>query len=186
MTDADVFYLGKITKKHGLNGSFKVFLDVDDPFSYHHLPHAFLQTESGYIPYFFEQFDVQSDGRVIAKFEDIDSQGLEMLLGSELYLPLEALPKLEGNAFYYHEVLGWDVWVIENGGKAVPVGSVGSVQDNSGQDLLHVTSPIGEEILIPLVDSFIDEVDRNKKRLIFHLPEGLIDLNRGDQKNTES
>lgn len=181
MTESDVYYLGKITKKHGLKGSFKVFLDVDDPFLYDQLEHAYIETNGQWIPFFFEYFDVQSDGRALAKFEDIGPDELPQWIGCELYLPLEALPELDGKQFYYHEIEGWEVAVLVPGDGALQgIGRVHSVEDNNGQGLLRVKPAQHdlEDILIPLVDSFIHQVDRVNHRLVFDLPEGLIELNQ--------
>lgn len=190
MTESDVFYLGKITKKHGLKGSFKVFLDVDDPFLYDQLDHAYIETDGQWIPFFFEYFDVQSDGRALAKFEDVGPDELPQWIGCELFLPLEALPALEGKQFYYHEIEGWQVAVLTQGDGAQSdpttdramqeIGRVQSVEDNNGQGLLRVKPAQQnlEDILIPLVDSFIHQVDRENHRLIFDLPDGLIELNQ--------
>ena len=89
----------------------------------------------------------------------------------DLYLPLAALPKLEGNKFYYHEVIGFTIEDASFG----TVGKIVSVNDTTAQPLFEVErGPI--EILIPMNDDIIKKVDREHKKIHIEAPEGLIDL----------
>jgi 16S rRNA processing protein RimM len=44
--------------------------------------------------------------------------------------------------------------------------------------ILVVASPLGEELLVPFVKSFIVTVDTARKRVEMQLPDGLLDVNR--------
>jgi 16S rRNA processing protein RimM len=106
------------------------------------------------------------------KFEDLDTeQDADSILKCDVYLPLEFLPKLEGDKFYFHEVIGFTVEDV-NFGK---VGVIKSVNDSTSQALFEIDRN-GIEILIPMNDAFIKKVDKKKKLIIVETPEGLIDL----------
>jgi 16S rRNA processing protein RimM len=90
---------------------------------------------------------------------------------SGLYLPLNLLPKLEGNKFYFHEVIGYTI-EDKNFGE---VGKIVGVNDTTAQALFEVENN-GKEILIPMNDEFIIKVDRKNKTIFVETPEGLIDL----------
>ena len=81
------------------------------------------------------------------------------------------MPKLEGNAFYYHEIIGFHI-VDENFGS---VGLISGVNDSSAQVLFEIDRN-GIEILIPLNDDIISSVDRTNKTVTVNTPPGLIDL----------
>jgi 16S rRNA processing protein RimM len=93
------------------------------------------------------------------------------LLRKEVYLPLDLLPKLDGKAFYYHEVIGFEIWDNAHG----KVGVLKGVNDQSAQALFEIERH-GLEILIPIHDEFIMNVNRNKKIINVKTPPGLIEL----------
>ena len=108
------------------------------------------------------------------KFEDVDTESdADAILKSGLYLPLDLLPKLEGNKFYFHEVT---VFILEDVhyGK---VGVIDSINDASAQALFVVKTDEGE-IFITMVDDFIEDIDRKNKKITVRTPEGLIDMNK--------
>ena len=86
-------------------------------------------------------------------------------------MPLELLPKLEGNKFYFHEIINFKL-IDENFGL---VGVVKGVNDTTDQALFEVDRD-GIEILIPLNDDFIKKIDRTNKSITVNTPKGLIEL----------
>ena len=110
--------------------------------------------------------------RLKIKFEGVDSEKeAKELLKKDLFLPLDMLPKLEGNQFYYHEVTGFSV--IDQ--FDTKIGTIKTVNDSGPQPLFVIDSN-GNEILIPIHDDFIKELDRKSKRIFLDLPEGLLDI----------
>lgn len=147
-------------------------LDTDQPELYEQLDALFLDINNSLIPYFIEKAQLHKSDLLRIKFEDVSTEGdTEELLKKEVYLPIDLLPKLEGNRFYYHEVIGFEV-IDENFG---PVGVISGINDTTAQALFEIDRE-GTEVLIPLNDDIIRSVDRNKKTVTVHTPPGLIDL----------
>lgn len=171
MLKENCYQVGYITKLHGLQGEVTAFFDVDNPAEYENLESVFVDINNKLVPFFIETLEV-TPKKIILKFEDIDSpEAAEELLGRELYLPLTALPPLSGNAFYYHEIIGFTVIDAEFG----ELGPVKEVYTQSHQDLLACEHK-GREVLFPLTDELIERLDREKQELHVRLPEGLIQL----------
>lgn len=168
----DCFYLGTIAKKFSFRGEVLIHLETDEPEAYLEMESVFVAMGAELVPFFIE--NAQWHGAYLrVKFEEVDSEAdAASLLGKKLYLPLEFLPELEGDAFYYHEIVGFEV--IDQ--QQHIIGTIAEVMDNAMQDLLRVESPQGD-ILIPLVDDFIVALNREARQLHLHLPEGLIQLN---------
>ena len=168
----DCFYLGKIVRKYSFKGELLVKLDTDQPDIYDNLDAVFVLLRNNLIPFFIESSQLHKSDLLRVKFEDVDTEeDAETLLKSELYLPLEVLPKLEGNKFYFHEVIGFTIEDI-NFGK---VGIIKAVNDSTAQALFEIDRD-GIEILIPMNDEFIKKLDRDNKTILVETPEGLINL----------
>ena len=174
MTTDQCFYLGKVTKPWGVKGQMVLFLDVDDPDEYSGLDSAFVEVKGKLVPYFF-QVDSLNGNKAVVTFEDITPDQAQALAGHDLYLPLDLLPKLEGNKFYFHEVVGFDVVDSQWG----DIGVLEQVIDYPAQPLFQIMKN-GTEILVPVIDEVIDKVDREGKKLYITAPNGLIDLYLGD------
>lgn len=164
----DCYYLGTITKTHGYKGELNLFLDTDEPEKYKNLESIFIERNGLLVPFFLEKAQLHRNHHLRIIIEDWKEP--EQLVGREVYLPLNTLPPLEGNQFYYHEVLGFE---ILDGKKSV--GKIIGIR-NGMQDLFEIKSPEEIEILIPIIDDWIKEVDRNSKKITTQLPDGLIEV----------
>lgn len=175
MNIENCFYLGYVSKAIGNKGELAFKLDVDSPSSYEGLDAVFLQIQAKdvqLVPFFIEHSNVQNNQLLRCKLEGVEGQAeAKSLVGKSLYLPIEALPKLEGNQFYFHEIVGFEV-IDEVHGR---LGTVDKVLEFSTSNLLSI--PHGNnEILIPINDESILDVDRTNKTLRVKTTEGLIDL----------
>jgi 16S rRNA processing protein RimM len=168
----DCFYLGKIVRKYSFNGELLIKLDTDQPELYENLDAVFINYRNTFMPFFIESSQFHKSDLLRVQFEDVTTEAeADSLLKSDVYLPLEFLPKLEGNKFYFHEVIGFSMDDVNYG----HVGTIISINDTTVQALFEVEKD-GKEILIPLNDQFIVKVDRTKKSILVNTPEGLIDL----------
>ena len=173
----DCYYLGRITKPWGVKGQLVLFLDVDNPDEYTELDSAFVEIKGQLVPHFFH-LDQMNGNKAVATFEDITAEQPNALVGHEMYLPLSLLPKLEGNQFYFHEVVGFKVVDSEYG----DIGTLEQVIEYPAQPLFQIMKN-GTEVLIPVIDQVIDRVDRKLKTIFITAPKGLIELYLGNINN---
>jgi 16S rRNA processing protein RimM len=175
MRKDDCFYLGKIAKKFSFKGEVLIYLDTDEPEMYEDLESVFVEFNKNLVPFFIENSQLHRNDFLKVRFEDVDSdEEADKLIGCEVYLPLTMLPKLEGNKFYYHEVIGFDVIDTRLGN----IGKIVAINDSAAQPLFEIEKD-GIEILIPMIDDFIVEVNRDNKTITLQTPEGLVDLYLG-------
>ena len=168
----DCFYLGKIAKKFSFKGEVLIYLDTDEPELYENMESVFVEFNKNLVPFFIENSSIHKNDFLRVQFEDLNTEvEADKLLGAAVYLPLTMLPKLEGNKFYFHEVIGFE---IEDQRLGI-FGKIQSVNDTTAQPLFEVLN--GEvELLIPMIDHFLIKIDRENKKVIMNLPEGLIEM----------
>jgi len=172
MRKEDCFYLGKIAKKFSFKGEVLIYLDTDEPELYENMESVFVEFNKNLIPFFIENSSLHKNDFLRVQFEDVDSEEeADSIIGCEVYLPLSMLPKLEGNKFYFHEVIGFE---IEDKRLGI-FGKIVSINDTTAQPLFEVLN--GEvEMLIPMVDHFLVKIDRENKKVVMDLPEGLVEM----------
>jgi len=172
MRKEDCFYLGKIAKKFSYKGEVLIWLDTDEPELYKNMESVFVEQNKHLVPFFIVTSSLHKGDFLRTRFEDIDSEeDADSIMGNAVYLPLSALPKLEGNKFYFHEVIGFDAEDQRLG----VIGKIVSINDSSAQPLFEILK--GDvEILVPMIDDFIVKIDRENKKVVLNTPEGLVDL----------
>jgi len=165
------FQLGMVLKPHGLKGGLYISLDTDFPEDYQEMESVFLLQNGKLVPFFIEQIQVNNK-EALVKFEDVEDKDAAVALrGCTLHLPLSELPELTGSQFYFHEINGFQVEDVDKG----MLGVVKEVFEAGHQDLIGMEFK-GKEVLIPINDDVILNVDREKLLLTVSLPEGLLEL----------
>ncbi len=172
MRKEDCFYLGKVVSKYSFKGEVLAKLDTDDPEIYQNMESVFVSLGNNLVPFFIDRCRLHKSALLRIDFEESkDEATADRLLGAELYLPLQQLPPLSGNKFYYHEVIGFTLMDSVHG----DIGIIQSINDSASQVLFEAKK--GEkELLVPLNDEIISKVDREAKTIHVKTPEGLVRL----------
>ncbi len=166
------FYLGKIVSKYSYKGEVLVKLDTDDPEIYKSMESVFVSLGNNLIPFFISQCRLHKSDLLRIRFEEVaDESDADRIMGSELYLPLEFLPKLKGTKFYYHEIIGYAVRDSIFG----DIGVITGVNDTSAQALLEIKNG-DRQLLIPVSDEIITALDRKARIMDVTTPDGLVAL----------
>lgn len=171
MRKEDCYFLGKITRKHGLSGQVVLKLDTDQPEFYNKMESIFVEINGLLVPFFIETQKWQKNISKIITLKNATEKVIEQILGKDVYLPLSTLPKLEGNQFYYHEVIGFEI-LDENENS---FGIIKSVNDNAPQHYFILDFD-GKEIVVPIIKDWILLVNREDKKIKMQLPEGLLEV----------
>jgi 16S rRNA processing protein RimM len=136
-------------------------------------------------------------GRIVLKLAGCDSiSQAELLAGQQVMVPAAELPDLEDDTFYVADLLDCTLF---NGDQAV--GTVVDVQFATTPDgktrlpdaapllcvsLSDTTEEEVEPLLIPFVRAHLDSVDVAAKRIVMHLPEGLLDASISEEEADDS
>lgn len=172
MRKEECFYLGRIVTKYSFKGEVVIKLDTDEPELYKNMESVYVEFGTNLVPFFIEKSSLHKGNQLRVQFEDIYSEEeADSILKCGIYLPLDLLPKLTGDKFYYHEVIGFQVIDI-NFGK---VGTIVHINDKAAQPLFEIDSN-GKEVFIPMIDDFIKKIDRVNNTIEVETPDGLIEL----------
>jgi 16S rRNA processing protein RimM len=136
-------------------------------------------------------------GRIVLKLAGVDTiSAAELLAGRELLVLSSDLPPLEPDTWFVRDLLGCqlfdgDTLIGEVTGLEYPMSADGRTRLPDAAPLLEVTGMTGlrsnsktsssdtlghaAPALIPFIKAWLDSVDLEKKRLVMHLPAGLIE-----------
>jgi 16S rRNA processing protein RimM len=139
-------------------------------------------------------------GRIVLKLAGVDTiSAAELLAGRELLIPSSDLPPLEPDTWFVRDLLGCqlfdsDTLIGEITGVEYPMAPDGRTRLPDAAPLLEVTEVANprshpaeppsdtfghaEPALIPFIKTWLDTVDLEQKRVVMHLPAGLLDLGR--------
>lgn len=171
MTKDTCFYVGKIVKTHGLKGEVTLRIDNEQFDEIEELNYFLLDINDKLIPYFVENITFHSNKSFVL-FQDLKTlEAANQLVGKSVYLPLDLLPEKDGNDFYSHEVVDFLVIDDEKG----ELGKVQEIIEYPTQSLIQILIN-GKEVLIPIHDDIIQDVNREEKKIYIKAPNGLIDM----------
>ncbi len=168
----DVYKIGKLGKPHGVKGEI-TFTITDDVFDRVDAEYLVLDINGILVPFYMEEYRFKNDENVLVKFEDIDTQEqARNYTGCEVYFPRH-LSDCDGEHMSWAEIIGFQLVDVPTG---KVMGTIDHVDDSTINLLFEVTTPEGEEVLIPASDDLIEEVNAEKKEIRMAIPEGLLEL----------
>ncbi len=179
IVEKDIKAIGKFQKTHALKGELNAILDIDP--GYVEEGNAVIVDVDGiYVPFFASSVRPKGSTSYLIKLDGIDSEeeakdfvnktiyGVKSELAS--FLDLE-----EDEILDEDDLAGYKIYDALTGNY---IGTIETVDSSTENLLFVVLTDDEEEIFIPAVDEFIDEVDDNEKIIRMRLPEGLVDLNK--------
>jgi 16S rRNA processing protein RimM len=163
-----------IVKTHGFKGELSLHLLVEKEYL-HQLGGLLIKVQEKLVPYEVELLNLRAN-QPILKLKGIDTvEQAQFLKGSSLFAKLSDLPLPSGKNFFDAEIVGFKM-IDKSLGE---VGTIEEVQEYPHQKIFSVIKG-NKEVLIPVVEAFIEKIDRLNKQIHVNVPEGLIDLYLSD------
>jgi 16S rRNA processing protein RimM len=162
--------VGILRKPHGLSGAFSFVLTRELKSLKKLPPHFFVEVRGAHIPYFISKIDLKDIFSGYITFEEVSKvEDTKALVNCELYLDDKAVSTFfKKAAEEYDFLIGYTAY-----DKDRQLGPIADILSHPAQILAEV-SVNDTEVLIPLVDDLIIEIDKRKKKIVFDVPEGLI------------
>lgn len=171
MTQEEAFYIGYITKTKGLKGEVQLFFEYDEP-ELLDLDVVFAEINGKMVPFFVSSCKLQTNNTGNFYFDDVDHiDKAQALVKKKIYLPLAKMPDRSEDDFHYNDLKGFIVSDETHG----ELGEVIEVNEYPQQFVATVLYK-GTEILFPLNEDMIVEIDETERTLLVDLPDGLLDI----------
>ena len=168
----DRLEVGKIVNTHGLKGEVKIVTWTDSPEVFEDLEYIFAKKKNDEIKLNLKQIKYQKNN-IIAKFSEINSiEEAETFKNCVLTAERDMLGELPEGVYYIADLIGCEVFsdIGEN------LGKISDVFNTGANDIYAVSAPQRKDLLIPVTDETVVNVDIENKKVIVHLIEGLEDL----------
>lgn len=164
--------LGKISKVHGYEGAVTIRIERNFSDNIPEMESVFIETDGRPVPFFIDYSEQSDLSTLRLRFTDYNSAvKVKEFVGCKLYLTEEAIsvtPVENPLGLIEYEVLS-----DEN----ISVGIITEIIENPGQLLLNIVLGSGKEILLPLHEDLIKEIDSENKIIRMIIPDGIADIN---------
>jgi 16S rRNA processing protein RimM len=163
--------IGKVNSTHGVKGEVTITHLLSDVKEFKSWPAVMIEIMQGsFIPYFIESYKVLGGSELLVKFDDIHSKETARdITGCNIYAsPLVTVKSLIQNQ--WTDIIGYAI--LNNN---IVVGNVAEVTAGVGQDYFKILNK-DKEILIPIQDTFIKNIDAVTQQIFLELPEGFLEI----------
>jgi 16S rRNA processing protein RimM len=167
------FTVGKLVNTQGIRGEVKILSQTDFP-DVRFAPGSRLTL---FDPKTTNQVIVvilsarEQKGTFIAKLEGYDNiNDVEKYKGWDVKVSEKDLVDLDADEYYYHEIVGCRV-VTDEGEE---LGTISEILSPGANDVWVVDRPNGKQLLLPIIDEVLLDVNVDAKLVTVHLLEGLI------------
>ncbi len=168
----DMLEVGKIVNTHGLRGEVKVVPWTDYPEQFEDIEYAYVKTKDDYERLTLSGVKYQK-GNIIVRFREItDINDAEKYKNRVLYAERDMLGELPDGVYYIADLIGLTV-VTDDGRK---IGKISDVINTGASDIYEVKREGMKDLLIPVTDETVLDVDIDGGSVTVHLLDGLEDL----------
>lgn len=158
---SEYYLIAKLIAAEGSKGEIKIYPVSDNPKRFKKLKKVYIDFWGEKKSFSLEYVKVKRES-FFFKFENFDDkQSVEMLIGKDVFIDKRNLKKLPAGYYYIHDIIGCTV--IKND---CEFGKVIDVYKLKANDVFVIKKSDGEEILIPAVKDFIENVNTVERILV--------------------
>ena len=169
----DLIGIGSVIKAHGLTGAIKINIEGDLFRDEAYPAVIFIDTETRPVPYFIQSVERIAEFEAVMKLEDVNSkEDAELLESKKLYVEIKSKTGHDpGVIAKLVNAIGYEVIDEKQG----PIGKIQDVLEMPMQRLLQIHYG-DQEIMIPVTDEIILEINTKEKQVYVNIPDGLLDV----------
>lgn len=177
ITHEQIVAIGKFQKAHALQGELNAILDIDSDFLDEGYP-LIVDIEGIMVPFYTESYRSKGATSVLIKLEGVDSEAeAREFVNLTIYARKRDVSEFAGvdedNIAFEDELVGYRIADVDAG----DIGVITAIDNSTVNELLIVRRADDSDVMIPITDEFVVDVDNEHKQITMRLPEGLVDLN---------
>ncbi len=158
--------IGKIVNTHGLRGHIKVEPWCDGIETFEYLKRVFINSNS----YEIESVKIQKN-LFLLKLSQVDSvENAELLKNNVLYAQESEMPPLPEGVYYIKDIIGLKVYDGDN-----YIGEIIDWIETGANNVYVIKREKGKDVLIPAIDSVIQNIDIENNVMSVNMMEGLME-----------
>lgn len=168
------FTVGKVANTHGIRGELKVIPHTDFP-EQRFAPGSRLtllkeESVSGGVPVEVQSARLHKNVYIVKLKGYNDINEVEKYKGWMLKIAENQREKLDEDEYYYSDIIGCRA-VTEDGEE---LGTISEILSPGANDVWVVDLPKKKQLLLPVIDDVIIDVDVKEKRVTVRLMEGMM------------
>ena len=163
--DQQSYYkIGHIARSHGRAGTLKISLALPWPAPLATPPHVYIYQHHTYVPYQVQEWQLVKGYLLLTLTQVKTQEQSDLLQDWDIYVDWEWLGnQLQGEHSLAYLVFCTDFTAYDRRGHRI--GKVVGVQDRKLQPLLIIEDAQEEEILVPIHEKFIGEIDWEERKV---------------------
>jgi len=169
--DEPVFVIvGKFRRPHGIRGEIimTVLTDYPDLIT----PGITLFVGNNYHQYTIRSIRWHGGDMLIALAELPDRTAVEIFRNIMVYMKAKDIPELPKGEYYSHQMVGMDVITDQD----QELGKIKEILITGANDVYLVESADGKQVLLPVIEQVVLNIDHESGKILVHILPGLLDL----------
>jgi len=170
-SDEPVFVLiGKFRRPHGIRGEIRMTVLTDFPELIS--PGQVIYTGERYNAYTVRVIRWHGGDMLVSLKELPDRTAVEIFRNVMVYMKSEDMPDLPEGEYFNHQLVGMEIITDQD----EKLGILKEILITGANDVYLVESPDGKEVLLPVIEDVVLDINQDSGQILVHIIPGLLDF----------
>lgn len=176
ITNDQIIEIGTFTHPHGINGEICATFDIDvNPLD---LKCIVVNVEGIFVPFFISTVRPRGANSLLLTLDGINNETEASAFSKKAIYALKTdrddceEADEEADGFYAEDLIGFAIHDTDGRLQGV----ISDIDDTTENILFLVTDQNDNELMIPVADEYIEEIDPENRSVVVRLPEGLLEM----------
>ena len=170
-SDEPVFVIiGKFRRPHGIRGEIRMTVLTDFPELI--VPEQTIYAGERYHPYTIKGIRWHGEDMLVSLEELPDRTAVEIFRNIMVYMKGVDIPEPREGEYYIHQLVGLDVITDQD----QKLGVIKEIILTGANDVYLVDTGSGKDILLPVIDEVVLDINHDEGFVLVHIIPGLLDI----------